>query len=176
MTEAIETFCESSRSHRAMERCPTIRCCEVDGHSEVELRPGWRWKTDTIRIKQYDSPSALKHFTLSQDAVSLSQQKTGGTTTYPPRMKSTKVCSDSALNDSSVTLTTFIRAERYVKQSIKRDCRNPSTYSSRVDVFLFPSFLFWIKDLQQEIRQEFVTNEQRSERTRSGRAVLPHTH
>lgn len=53
--------------------------------------------------------------TLSEDAVSLSQQKAGGTTTYPPRMKSTKVYSDSALNDSSVTLTTFIRAERCVK-------------------------------------------------------------
>lgn len=67
MTEAIETFCESSHSHRAMEQCPTIRCCEVDGHSEVELCPGWRWKTDTIRVKTYDSPSALKHFTLSLD-------------------------------------------------------------------------------------------------------------
>lgn len=37
---------------RAMERCPTVGRCEVDGHCEIELCPGGRRKSNSIRVEQ----------------------------------------------------------------------------------------------------------------------------
>lgn len=40
---------------RAMERGPTVGRRKVDGHCEIELCPGGRRKSDSIRVEQFFS-------------------------------------------------------------------------------------------------------------------------
>lgn len=46
---------------RVVERPPTVGRCEVDGHGEIELCPGGRWKISSIRVEQSFSVKNASH-------------------------------------------------------------------------------------------------------------------